>query len=133
MEIRENDSTINRPFGKRPIDAPFIPLDLHAYAQQLMLEEAWQKNDRNAITLFKSEGTTLVLVALHKDAEMIPGNFEGTGILLLQVLDGLLHFSTEGEELDINRGQMITLHENRPYKALAHEETICLLTMVRGE
>jgi hypothetical protein len=133
MEIKENDSTNNRPFGKRPVDAPFIPIDINAYIQQLMLEDTWQKNDRNAITVFKSEGTTLVLSALHKDAEMQPGSFEGTGILMLQVLDGLLHFSTEGEQLDISRGQMITLHEHLPYKAVAGEDTICLLTMIRGK
>lgn len=133
MEVKQNDSTINRPWGERPVDAPFIPIDLQGYAQQIMQEEAWQKNDRNAITLFKSEGTTVVLVALHKDAEMIPGSFQGTGILLLQVLEGLLHFSTNGEEVHISRGQMITLHENIPYKALAHEDTMCLLTMVKGK
>jgi len=129
--MKHNDSTINRPWGARPVDAPFIPIDLHAYTQQLMLEEAWQKNDRNAITVLKTDHLTVVLVALHKHAEMVPGSFEGTGTFTLQVLDGMLHFETGEEKLDIARGQMVALHGHIPYKATAHDETICLLSMVR--
>lgn len=131
MEIKHNDATRNRPFGDRPIDAPFVPIDLHGYTQQLMLEEAWQKNDRNAITVFKSDTMTVVLVALHTDTEMKPGNFEGTGTLNLQILEGRLRFVTGHENLEINRGQMIVLHEHIPYSATALEETVCLLTMTR--
>lgn len=131
MEIKQNESTHNRPWGQRPVDAPFIPIDLHAYTQQLMLEEAWQKNDRNAITVLKTNELTVVLVALHKHAEMMPGSFDGTGTFTLQVLDGSIDFTTGEEHLEINRGQMVALHAHIPYKAAAREESICLLTMVR--
>ena len=133
MEIKHNEATPNRPWGARPVDAPFIPIDLHAYTQQLMLEEAWQKNDRNAITVLKTDSITVVLVALHKEAEMIPGSFEGTGTFTLQVLDGSINFSTGDENLVVSRGQMVALHEHMPYKAIALEETICLLSMVRAK
>lgn len=131
MEAKYNESTHNRPWGERPVDAPVVPIDLHAYTQQLMEEEAWQKNGRNAITVFKSEGMTLVIVALHKETEMKPGTVDGTGIMTLQVLDGHLNFRTEKEMLDLHRGQAVVLHEHIPYSATAMEETICLLTMVR--
>jgi hypothetical protein len=131
MEVKHNDSTLNRPFGERPIDAPVVPVDLHAYTQQLMEEEAWQKNDRNAITVFKTEQMTVVLVALHKNAEMKPATVDGTGVMSLQVLDGSLRFSTVTDNLQINRGQMVNLHEHIPYSATALEETVCLLTMTR--
>lgn len=131
MEIKYNESTYNRPWGERPVDAPIVPVDLHAYTQQLMEEKAWQENDRNAITVFKSEGTTVVLIALHKGAEMKPGSFDGTGMFTLQVLDGNITFRTEKETLDLSRGQLVALHEHIPYSATANEESICLLTMVR--
>ena len=131
MEIKHNDSTPNRPWGGRPVDAPFIPIDLHAYTQELMLEEAWQKNDRNAITVLKTPNITVVLVALHEDAEVLPGNFEGTGTFTLQVLDGKVHFVTGDEKLDINRGQMVALHGHIPFKATALAESMCLITMVK--
>ena len=125
-----NDATYNRPLGDRPIDAPMIPIDLHAYTQQLMQEEAWQKNDRNAITVFKSEGVTIVLVALHKDAEVTPGSIEGTGIMNLQVLDGNVNFKAI-DEIMLSRGQMVVLHEHTDFIATANEESMCLLTMVK--
>ena len=131
MDIKYNESTHNRPFGERAIDAPLVPIDLQSYTSQLMTEEAWQKNDRNAITVYKTNQLTIVLVALHKDAEMTPGNYEGTGVMSLQVLDGRLAFRTGMETLDVNRGQMIALHEHIPYSATALEESICLLTMTR--
>ena len=131
MAVKHNESTINRPYGERPIDAPIVPVDLHAYTQQLMEEEAWQKSDRNAITVFKTDQLTVVLVALHKDAEMKPATVDGTGVMNLQVLDGCLTFKTNLQTLEINRGQMINLHEHIPYSATALEETVCLLTMTR--
>ncbi|RYD57882.1 MAG: hypothetical protein EOP56_06300 [Sphingobacteriales bacterium] len=131
MEVKYNDSTHNRPWGERPVDAPIVPIDIHAYTQQLMEEEAWQKNDRNAITVFKSEGITVTIIALHKGAEMKPGNVEGTGIMTLQVVDGHVSFRTEQEMLDLHRGQIAALHEHIPYSATALEDSICLLTMVR--
>jgi quercetin dioxygenase-like cupin family protein len=132
MDVKYNDSTYNRPWGERPVDAPIVPIDVHAYTQQLMEEEAWQKSDRNAITVFKSEGVTVVIVALHKDAVMKPGTVEGTGIMTLQVMDGHVNFRTENESLDLHRGQMVVLHEHIPYSATAMEESICVLTMVRA-
>lgn len=131
MNAKYNDSTNNRPYGERPVDAPLLPVNLHAYTQQIMEEEAWQKNDRNAITVFKSEGITIVLIAFHKGAEMKPGTYEGTGILTLQVLDGHVIFRTEKEMIDLSRGQMAVLHEHIPYSTTAEDESVCLLTMIK--
>ena len=131
METKHNEATHNRPWGERPIDAPMIPIDLHAYAQEIMQEEAWQKNDRNAITVFKTDNITIVLVALHKDAEVKPGNLESAAIINLQVMEGRVTFSTTLEKLELNRGQMVVLHEHIPYSVLALEETVCLLTLTK--
>jgi mannose-6-phosphate isomerase class I len=132
MDIKYNDATRNRPWGERPVDAPVIPIDITSYMQQLMLEEAWQKNDRNAITLFKSENLTLTLMALHKDAEMKPGNTFGNELIIIQVIEGLLHLKSGMETLEINKGQMVTVHEQVPYAAQAQQETVCLLTVLHS-
>lgn len=129
LQAKYNESTPNRPEGSRAIDAPIIPIDLRAYAMQLMEEHAWQKNQKNAITIFKSTEMTVVLVALHKDAEIRPGTLESSHQMTLQVLDGQIKFTTEQESLDINRNQVVMIHEHIPYTALATEETICLITM----
>lgn len=130
MEIKHNDATINRPWGERPVDAPVVPVDLHAYTQQLMEEEAWQKNDRNAITVFKTNELTIVLIALHKETETKPATVDGTGVMSLQVLDGSIKFTGANEKLELSRGQMVMLHEHLPFTLYANEESVCLLTMV---
>lgn len=131
MEVKYNESTRNRPWGERPLDAPLVPIDLMAYAQEIMQEEAWQKNDRNAITVFKTDNTTVVLVALHKDTEMKPGTVDGTGVMCLQIMDGTIRFEAHNEKIELNRGQMVMLHEHIPYVATALQESICLLTMTK--
>ncbi len=133
MDIKHNDSTINRPWGERPIDAPVIPIDIPSYIQQLMLEESWQKNERNAITLFKTENITLTLAAFHKDAELKPGNTYGSGLIMLQVIDGQMMVKTGMDTLEINKGQMVTIHEQIPYSATAGAETVCLLTVLHTQ
>lgn len=131
MSTRYNDSTINRPWGERPIDAPLVPIDIHGFTQQMMEEKAWQENDRNAITVFKTDNLTVVVSALHKDAEMKPGNVEGTGVMTLQILDGSVRFKANNESIELGRGQMVALHKHIPYTATALEETVCLITMAK--
>ncbi|MGI8584377.1 MAG: hypothetical protein ACR2KX_19465, partial [Chitinophagaceae bacterium] len=70
MEERHNEATINRPEGDRPVDAPVVLVDIPDLIKQLKKEKAWDKNDRNAITVFKSDKLRIVLVAMHKKAEM---------------------------------------------------------------
>ena len=65
MEEKFNESTINRPEGDRLLDAPFVIADLNAYIKQITEEDAWFKNDRNAITIFKGDHVTVVLIALR--------------------------------------------------------------------
>ncbi|MCD6063957.1 MAG: hypothetical protein K0R82_1868 [Flavipsychrobacter sp.] len=131
MEIKHNDSTINRPWGERPIDAPVVPVDLHAFTEQLMLEEAWQKNERNSITVFKTDQLTVVLMALHAGTETTPATVDGTGVMNLQVLDGSIRFSAGSDVLELTRGQMVMLHEHIPFTINANQESVCLLTMTR--
>ncbi len=86
MEEKYNESTINRPEGDRPVDAPVVLVNIPDLIRQLKKEKAWDKNDRNAITVFKNDKMRLVLVALHKKAEMTTAHPEN--IFSLQMIDG---------------------------------------------
>lgn len=127
MEVRYNESTHNRPWGERPIDAPVVPIDIAAYIQQLNMEEAWQKNDRNSITVFKSDTFRVVLVGLHKDAEMEAHLSEG--VINIQVLEGKIKFSTERESIELGSRQMVVLHERILHSVTAVEESFFLLSI----
>ena len=128
MENKSNESTPQRPEGNRIIDAPLVNLDLNEYKSQIKNEKPWSENDRNAITLFKSNGLRLVLIALHKDAEM--AKHSAKGIITVQVQQGLIRFSTEEQSVELSAGQMIVLHEGIPHSVVAIEESTFLLTLI---
>lgn len=127
MKEKFNEATSNRPQGERPIDSPLLQIDLPALTRQIKSEEAWTKNDRNAITIFKTPGVNIVLIALHAHAEM--PKHTAQGIISVQVLEGSVKFSTDDEFIDIKKGQLVTLHAGIPHSVLATEEAIFLLTI----
>ena len=129
MEETFNEATANRPKGERPIDSPLLLIDLPSLIEQLKSEDAWTKNDRNAITVFKTTGMNIVLVALHIYAEMPTHTTDG--ILSVKVLEGKIKFNTPDESLEIKKGQLLTLHAGIPHSLLALEETSFLLTIAQ--
>ncbi len=127
MQEKHNESTPNRPFGERPIDALMIVIDLEAYMQQIKAEDAWLKNDRNAITVFKTDVMRHVLVALHKNAVLNKDAAEG--VMSLQLMEGRLNCKVADEGCELTKGQIITVAEGMPYDISATEESCFLLTM----
>ena len=128
MEEKFNESTINRPEGDRLLDAPFVIADLNAYIKQITEEDAWFKNDRNAITLFKGNNVTVVLIALREGAQMQPPT-PSSGVAIIQVMSGELSVEIEGQAFAAKRNQLVSFHEQLQYYIAAKEESILLLTM----
>jgi len=129
MEIKSNESTINRPKGERLIDAPFVTTNLASVIDQLKEEEAWSKNSRNAITVFKSEGFSMVLIGLHKDAVLTDN--EATEVVCLQVLKGSVQLAM-GEEpvlTTVEAGNIISIHRLLSHPVTALEDSFLLMTM----
>jgi len=125
MELKNIDATINRPEGERLIDAPFVFVDLPKYVDQLKHEDSWDKNDRNGITVYKTDGITMVLTCLHKDAEIEKNSVDGW--LTVQVIDGVVDFTVKEKTVNLTRNQLITLHPNIEHSIHANKETVLLL------
>ena len=128
MEEKFNESTINRPEGDRLLDAPFVIADLDAYVKQITQENAWFKNDRNAITIFKGDHVTVVLIALHEAAQIQPPT-PSSGVAVIQLISGELNIEVEGQTFTVKRNQLVSFHEQQQYYIAATEESILLLTM----
>lgn len=122
-----NNATGKRPEGDRLLNAPLIKMDLNASMEQLRNEPAWKENDRNAITMFKSEKLRIVLIGLHEGAELKTHTAEGT--ISVQVLEGNINFNTEQQSAFLNKGQMISLQEKIPHSVVAAKESFFLLTL----
>ncbi len=127
MDEKFNDATKQRPQGERIMDAALVTINLRSFTKQIREEKAWKHSDRNAITVFKTDGMRIVLIALHKDAEMIKHTADG--MISLQVMEGQILFTTDEQSIELGSGQMLALHENVPHSVLAKEETILLLTL----
>lgn len=126
MDIKFNEATHNRPEGDRIVSAPFVFIDIENAHRQLLEEEAWQKNDRNGITLFKGESQTIVLTAFHAGAE-VPAN-EIKGPVTIQVLQGSLSFYLGGEEFDMKAGNIVALLPHLRHGFKANNESLVLIT-----
>jgi quercetin dioxygenase-like cupin family protein len=126
MEIKRNEATKNRPDGNRVIDAPYVFMDIPAFTEQLKREKSWDKNDRNGITVFKSEKVTMVVTMLKAGAEVKRDS--DYGYLTLQVLKGEISVTTPDGELSVGEGQAIAFHPNVVHAFRAIADTTLLQT-----
>ena len=127
MEAKHNESTELRPEGGRLMDAPVVTIDIPNFIKQIKSEPAWKKNDRNAMTIYKTNGMRIVLIALHEDAVM--EKHTTNGIVSVQVLDGEINFNTEDHSIALKKDEMIALHRNVPHSVAAIKESVFLLTV----
>ncbi len=125
MPVKINDATLNRPEGNRIIDAPAVAINLEKFISQLKEEKAWEKNDRNAITVFKTDGLTMVLSALHKDAAMDDLTVEG--LLVVQVIEGAINIDAENDSVQLGEKQIFVLHPDSKQNITAVADTVLLL------
>ena len=127
MEEKYNEATEQSPVGNRPVDGALVTMDLPMFKKQIKEELPWKGGKRNAITIFKTTGLHIVLIALHESAEM--ARHVADGIISVQVLEGRVQFNTDGKSVELSTGQMLALHEGIPHSILAINETIFLLTI----
>lgn len=131
MDIKSNEATLLRPTGNHIIDAPMVNINLTDCIKQIRQEETWKKSDRNAMTIFKSRVMRLVLIALHKNAEMSKHTAPGT--INIQVIEGEMLFKTAEQTITLSCGQILVLHEGIPHSVLAIKESVFLLTLTYDE
>ena len=127
MKNKSNDATPQRPDGNRLIDAAIVTIDLPSFIEQIRQEAPWKDTDRNAITLFKTNGMRIVLIALHAGTEM--KTHTADGIISVQVIEGRMKFNANNQSVELDKGQMLTLHQGIQHSVQAVSETIFLLTL----
>lgn len=127
MENKIIEATNQRPTSNHIIDASLVNINIPAIIKQIKNEKTWTESDRNAITVFKTNGLSIVLIALHQNAEMIKHKTDG--LISVQVIDGEIKFSTDKESYNLKSGQMVALHSCIEHSILAVEETVFLFTV----
>jgi len=125
MELKRNEATINRPEGDRVLDASYVFVDLPEFERQLRAEKAWEKNDRNGITVFKTDQLTIVLTLLHAGAAIPENKVEG--LLTIHVLRGWVRVNTVDGDAELREGQLISFHSGEPHSVTALTEASILI------
>ena len=131
MENKSNEATPQRPEGDRMLDASLVTMDLNKLIEQVRTETTWKDSDRNSITIFKSSTMRIVLLGLHEGAAL--KTHTANGIISVQVLEGHLQFTANGQTIDRQKGEMLALQKQVPHSVLAIQETFFLLTLAMSE
>ena len=126
MTERHNEATPQRPDGTRVLDAPLVDINLNDFIKIIKEEPTWKDSDRNSMTVYKTDGLSVVLIALHRGAEL--KRHTAAGIITVQVLDGRIRFDTDEGSSEMGKGEMLALHERIPHAVFAMEESVFLLT-----
>jgi quercetin dioxygenase-like cupin family protein len=127
MDEKFNESTKNRPEGDRPVESPVVLIDIPSFIKQIKNEKAWDKNDRNSVTVFKTDKMRVVLVGLHKGAEMTTDHPDN--VISIQVISGKIELHANNDSMNIRKKQAVALHEQVPYRVVAVKKSILLLTV----
>ena len=126
MENKRNEATLNRPEGDRVLDVPYVFVNIPEFIRQLKSEEAWQKNDRNGITVFKTGRVTTVLTCLH--AKAILKNNLVDGIFTVYVLEGIVRVKTPDGDVDMQANQIMAFHQLVDHSIEAMMDSVILFT-----
>lgn len=126
MENKRNEATLNRPEGDRVLDAPYVFINIPEFIRQIKSEEAWQKNDRNGITVFKTDRITTVLTCLH--AKAVLKDLLVDGIFTIHVIEGIVRVKSPDGDVDMQANQVIVFHQLIDHSIEAMMDSVLLLT-----
>jgi quercetin dioxygenase-like cupin family protein len=126
METKRNEATLNRPKGDRVIDGSYVFIDIADYTRQLQQEKAWEKNDRNGITVFKSDRLAIVLSTLKAGSQLPDNSVEG--FITVQVVQGKINVITPDGDVVMTANQVMTFHPNIHHSIEVIDDSLLLLT-----
>lgn len=121
--------TLERSAGgtERPLDAPLLTFDIPALLTQMKQEGTWQTGSRNGVTLLKTEGLRVVLVAMHAGTEIPVHRAEG--LIAVEVVEGRLVFRAGSRDVPLGKGHLLTLQPGIAHGVRAMDECAFLLTI----
>ena len=118
------------PWNNRSHSASLLTFDLPALIEMMKNSHTWTKGELNAMILLKNPDKQIVLTALHEGTEI--NSFQSNDSVTFQIIEGKLKLHTRKESVTLDKGQLLTLHENIRYRLISGEETVFLLTIANG-
>lgn len=118
-----------QPLGERILDAPLHKISINSFLNQIKKDKSWKDNDRNALTILKTNSMRIVLYAIRKGAEMVKQKKDGK--ITVQVLEGKMLFTSLGQSVKLGKSQMLVLDESADYSLQAKRKTFFILTFTK--
>jgi quercetin dioxygenase-like cupin family protein len=108
-------------------NASVLALNLPVLIDNMKHSDAWTNGELNALILLKNDNTQIVLTAIHEGTEIT--SFQSNDSITFQIIEGKLMFHSRKESLALDKGHLMTLHENVGYSLTTEEETVFLSTI----
>lgn len=112
------------------LDASLLTFDLPTLIEKMKIKHIRTKGEPNSMILLKSPEKQIVLIALYKEIGI--KSFQSNDSVTIQIVEGKLKFNTRKESVILEKGQLLTLHENIKYTLTTKAETVFLLTIASG-
>jgi quercetin dioxygenase-like cupin family protein len=128
METETLDPTLSLSSGYSVYDALLPASNLPKIIENLKNANAKvRKKQLNSMILLKKPDKQVVITTLKRGVEI--ESFQSNNSVTFQIIQGKMKFRTYKESVTLERGQVLTLHENTRYCLAAIDESVLLLTV----
>lgn len=118
------------PESERPMSGPLQRFDLGAEVARLREERAWQEGRRNAITLRKGQGLSVVLLVMRAGDRL--EEHAAPGPISVGVREGRIRFTAGGEAVEAGPEAVLACDAGVRHAVEALEDAVCVLTIAGG-
>ncbi len=119
------------PESERPMHGPLQSFDLEAEIARLRGEKEWREGRRNAITLRKGEGLSVVLLVMTAGDRF--DEHAAPGPISVGVREGCIRFTTPEGEVEGGPETLLTCHAGVRHTVEALEDAVCVVTIASGQ
>jgi quercetin dioxygenase-like cupin family protein len=115
---------------KRSIKTSLSTFNLLTLIEKMKLKPTLFNEDLHSMVLLNEPEKQIVLTTFDKGTEI--NSFQSNEQMIIQVIWGKLRFHTHEKSQVLNRGELLTIQEKKPYILTTDEKTVFLLTIVSG-
>lgn len=109
---------------------PLQSFDLEVEVSRLREEKEWQKGRRNAITLRKGEGLSVVLLVMKAGDRL--EEHAAPGPISLSVREGRVRFTAADAVVEAGTGTVLACDAGVRHSVEALSDAVCLLNVAAG-
>jgi len=119
------------PESERPLHAPLQSFDVGREVERLRGEPEWREGRRNAITLRKGEGFSVVLLVLREGDRL--AEHSAPGPISVAVREGRINFTTADEAVEAGTHSLITCEAGVVHAVEALEDAVCVVSIAGSD